>query len=192
MLPMSTPAMMTGASPLTLKPYPSCSRFLILTFLGAVQWCLAEKIATGPKLENKSCTLCCPRSGKAKDSWYCDEGTIEGGSSTSYYQRDKKQAWLWRNWDFLSLYLPESHLPRQWRHICSKNGREQVSTRLARRLFCVAPCTFDSLAWPPHAVARPHANELYLKWPKITLKITNFTTNFNTNLFTPILHLFIR
>lgn len=61
---------MTGASPRTEKPKPS--EFLLrfsCTNRGAVQCLLAENMAIGPKLLNKSFTLYCAKSGGVIDSW---------------------------------------------------------------------------------------------------------------------------
>ena len=59
----STPAITTGASPLTENPNPCVGDLTNLTGLGADHWCLAEKTATGPSLLKISSTLCCEKSG---------------------------------------------------------------------------------------------------------------------------------
>lgn len=62
-LPLSTPAMTTGASPLTEKPKPCAADRVRETGRGADHWCLAENTAAGPNNLNTSSTECCEKSG---------------------------------------------------------------------------------------------------------------------------------
>ena len=73
----STAATITGASPRTLNPKPSPSGPLWSCInRGAVQWRLAENIATGPNDLKRSSTPCCPKSGWVILSWNFVEATF--------------------------------------------------------------------------------------------------------------------
>ncbi len=76
--PESTAATITGASPRTLNPNPASEVFVLCSWilLGTVQWCFAEKMATGPRRWNKSSTGKWAKSGGVNDNWNLDDAAI--------------------------------------------------------------------------------------------------------------------